>query len=103
MVRTILDVRTPWDVSDMNDSVSMFVSSTAIYDLTHRRRFSAQAKVLDELGMKCTRRPDGSVALRQEELDRFTLSCPRATMKKRQDWRPSLSVLDKAGSTDRYG
>lgn len=66
----------------------MFASNKAIYDFTHKTRYSAQARVLEQLGMHFTRRPDGSIALRKEELDRLTLSRPASRMKSKRAWRP---------------
>ena len=74
----------------------MFATQHAIYEFTHKKRPSAQARVLDSFGLKFTRRPDGTIALRQEELDAHTLSRP-AQAKAKRDWRPDVSVLDKAG------
>lgn len=76
--------------------MTMWVSHEELVGFTHKQRYSAQAKVLDVEGLKYTRRPDGSIALRQEELDAHTLSRVHKAKAKR-DWRPDLSVLDKIG------
>lgn len=79
----------------------MFVTPETLFDLTHKVRHSAQARALEELypGIKFTRRGDGSIALRQEELDRYTLSSggQAGKAKAKRDWRPGLSVLHKVG------
>ena len=54
----------------------MFVTETDVQNFTGKKRPSAQARFLERLGMKFTRRLDGSIALRQEELDRHTLTKP---------------------------
>jgi hypothetical protein len=43
---------------------------------TGLQRPAAQARFLEKLGMKFVRRPDGSVALRQAELDANTMLKP---------------------------
>jgi hypothetical protein len=72
----------------------MFATPDAIYELTHKKRPSAQAKVLESFGLKFIRRPDGSIALRQDEIDAHTLS-GYGKQKQKRNWRPDLSVLDK--------
>lgn len=74
----------------------MFVTESVIAELTGKERYSAQARFLDARGYKYETRDDGSIALRQDELDAHTLSNPGKAKGKR-DWRPSLTVLDKAG------
>lgn len=54
----------------------MFVSSEQLEALTGRSRPSAQARFLDRWDIKYIERPDGTIVLRQEELDRHTLSKP---------------------------
>jgi hypothetical protein len=55
----------------------MFVSKPDLEMLTGKFRYAAQARVLDSLGLKYTRREDGSVALRQAELNAHSLTAPR--------------------------
>jgi hypothetical protein len=61
----------------------VFVTETDVQSFTGKKRSSAQARCLERLGMKFTRRLDGSIALRQEELDRHTLTRP-AELKQRR-------------------
>jgi len=61
----------------------MFLSNEDVVALTGRKRPSAQARFLHSLGMKFMRRLDGSIALRQEELDRHTLTKPREVKQRR--------------------
>jgi hypothetical protein len=75
----------------------MLVSKQDIENLTGKVRYSAQAKWLREHGYKIDQRDDGSVILLVDELQSQLLSSPSRTTKKKRDWRPSLSVLDKAG------
>lgn len=76
--------------------MTQFVSHEDLAEFTHKARHSAQARVLDAYGLKYTRRPDGSVALRQEELDAHTLT-RTAKAKAKRDWRPDLSVIERTG------
>lgn len=76
--------------------MSLFVSCEDIAAFTNKARYSAQARVLDGFGIRYTRRPDGSIALRQEELDAHTLTRTQKAKAKR-DWRPDLSVIDRPG------
>lgn len=78
----------------------MWATPEAIYGATHKTRYSAQARALEELypGIKFTRRSDGSISLRQEELDAYTLTAGAPNKAKaKRNWRPDLSVLDKVG------
>lgn len=52
----------------------MFVSAEQLESFTGKRRPSAQARFLDRCDMKYIERADGTIALRQEELDRHTLT-----------------------------
>lgn len=54
----------------------MFVSPEDLEAFTGLQRPAAQARFLQTLGMKFVRRPDGTVALRQAELDAHTISKP---------------------------
>jgi len=76
---------------------AMFASANAIYEFTHKSRYSAQARVLRSLGLKFTQRPDGSIALRQEELDAHTLSKAAVASKAKRQWRMDLSHLNGNG------
>ena len=69
----------------------MFVAAEELREFTGRKRPSAQARFLSERGLKFTRRPDGLIALRQEELDSYTLS--RTKVPKRH-WEPDFSPLN---------
>ena len=53
----------------------MYVTPEQLVETTHKKRPSAQARYLRAhyKGIVLTIRDDGTVALRQEELDRFTL------------------------------
>jgi len=52
----------------------MFVGAEHLIAFTGKRRPSAQARFLDRCDMRYIARADGTIALRQEELDRHTLS-----------------------------
>ena len=54
----------------------MFVSTADLEAFTGLSQPSAQARFLDKLGICYVRRQDGSIALRQAELDAHTLSRP---------------------------
>lgn len=73
----------------------MFVPTDVIEHFTGLKRPSAQKRFLDQLGIKCTERADGSLAVRQEELDAHTLSKPMRTDKRRRTL--DLSLLSRAG------
>lgn len=78
----------------------MFLTAEQLQQLTEKTRYSAQAKALEEMypGIKFTRRGDGSIVLRREELDRYTLTGGQlGRAKAKRNWRPDLSVLDKVG------
>lgn len=75
----------------------MLVSTQEIEKLTGKTRYSAQAKWLREHGYKCDQRDDGSVILLVEEVQGKLLSKPPKAGKQKRDWRPDLSVLDRAG------
>lgn len=76
--------------------MTMWVSHEELVGFTHLKRYSAQARVLDHHGIKHTRRPDGSIALRREELDAHTLTAPNKAKAKRE-WRPDLSAVGDIG------
>jgi len=77
-----------------SDNTALFVSVEVLEQFTGRRRASAQARFLAQLGLKFTQRFDGTIALRREELDAYTLTLgPKA----RPAWKPDLSALDRAG------
>jgi hypothetical protein len=69
----------------------MFVPEIDVQKFTGMKRPGAQARFLAKIGMKFLRRVDGSIALRQEELDAYTLS--HAKRSKRQ-WEPDLSAVN---------
>ena len=75
-----------------SDNAALFVSAEVLVQLTGRKRASAQARFLAQLGLRFTQRWDGTIALRREELDAYTLS--RRT-KVKPAWEPDLSVLDE--------
>jgi hypothetical protein len=54
----------------------MFVRAADLEMFTGLKRPRAQARFLEERGIKFVRRNDGSIALRLLELDRHTLSKP---------------------------
>jgi hypothetical protein len=73
-----------------------FVSGATLEQLTGKKRPSAQARWLGRYRYKFERRADrnGTIALRQEELDRHTLSKPAQPEK---PWRVDMSQFAKAG------
>jgi hypothetical protein len=75
----------------------MFVSTQEIERMTGKVRYSAQAKWLREHGYKIDQRDDGSIILLVDEVQYKLLTKPPNTGKQKRDWRPDLSVLDKAG------
>jgi hypothetical protein len=74
----------------------MFVTQEALKELTDKERPSAQARFLRARFPKILFifRDDGSIALRQEELDRWTLTKPPEVKRRRA---LDLSLLKKAG------
>lgn len=72
----------------------MFVEPEQLVKFTKKERYAAQARFLDARGIRYTRRDDGSIALRTDELDRHTLSKPAVAAR-----RPTLdlSLLRKSG------
>jgi hypothetical protein len=76
-----------------SDSAALFVSVEALEQFTGKKRASAQARFLAQLGLKFTQRLDGTIALRREELDAYTLSRRIAA---KPVWQPDLSALDEA-------
>lgn len=72
----------------------MFVPAETLEDFTGLKRPSAQKRFLDGLGIKSTERADGSLAVRQEELDAHTLSRPSKDTKRRRTL--DLSLLSRA-------
>lgn len=77
--------------------MTMFVSAEQIREMTGKTRYSAQAKWLRDRGYKIDQRDDGSVILLQEEVTSRLLTGAAIKGKPKKDWRPALSVLDKAG------
>ena len=75
------------------ESAALFVSGDVVAQFTGMKRASGQARFLAQLGLKFTQRFDGTIALRREELDAYTLT--QGTRAKRT-WEPDLSVLDEA-------
>jgi len=75
------------------DNSVLFVSTGVLEQFTGRKRATAQARFLAQLGLKFTQRCDGTIALRREELDAYTLS---RNTKVKAVWEPDLSVLDEA-------
>jgi hypothetical protein len=73
-----------------------FVSADVIEQLTGKRRPSAQARWLARYRYKFERRADRNhtIALRQEELDRHTLS---QSIQAETPWRVDLSQFAKTG------
>ncbi len=76
-----------------SDNATLFVSAEALQQFTGKKRASAQARFLAQLGLKFTQRLDGTIALRREELDACTLTRRVAT---KPLWQPDLSALDEA-------
>jgi hypothetical protein len=76
----------------------MFVGTDVLEQLTGKKRPSAQARFLLARFPKIIFlfRGDGTIALRQEELDRYTLSGSVAPTKLKKEWRLDLSQFDKA-------
>lgn len=72
----------------------MFVSTDQIESFTGKKRHSAQARFLAARSIRFTERDDGSIALRQEELDRHTLSRPPEVKRRRT---LDLAYLRRAG------
>lgn len=72
----------------------MFVTAEQLVEFTHKQRSSAQARFLAARGIVFTTRDDGTIALRQEELDRHTLSAPAGPKRRRA---LDLSTLRRAG------
>ncbi len=72
----------------------MFVNPEQLEVFTGKKRPSAQARFLDRWNMKYIERGDGSIALRQEELDRHTLT-KKTEVKLRRTL--DLSLLRKTG------
>lgn len=77
-----------------SDNAALFVSVEVLEHFTGRKRASAQARFLAQLGLKFAQRFDGTIALRQEELDAHTLT---RRIKAKPVWQPDLSALDEAG------
>lgn len=69
----------------------MFVSQEEVEAFTGKKRYSAQARWLAEHHIAFMQRDDGSIILRQDELDRHTLS--RADKKPAKDWRRNFSAI----------
>ncbi len=72
----------------------MFVSPEQLEVFTGKKRPSAQARFLDRWNMKYIERGDGTIALRQEELDRHTLT-KKTDVKLRRTL--DLSLLRRTG------
>jgi hypothetical protein len=72
----------------------MFVSPEQLEVFTGKKRPSAQARFLDRWNMKYIERGDGTIALRQEELDRHTLT-KKTEVKLRRTL--DLSLLRRTG------
>ena len=68
----------------------MFVSDADLKAFTGLKRPAAQARFLDKLGIRYVCRPDGSIALRQAELDAHTLSRPALSPPPVQKREPRL-------------
>ncbi len=61
----------------------MFISAEELEALTGKSRPSAQARFLDRWNIRYIERADGTIVLRQEELDRHTLARPSETKQRR--------------------
>jgi len=72
----------------------MFVSAEHLELFTGKRRPSAQARFLDRWDIRYIERADGTIALRQEELDRHTLTKVSEVKRRRS---LDLSLLRGAG------
>jgi hypothetical protein len=73
----------------------VFVPPEALEELTGLKRPTAQKRFLDAVGIKNIERLDGSLAVRQEELDAHTLSRSPKNRKVRRTL--DLSVLSRTG------
>lgn len=73
----------------------MWVPPEELAAFTGKKRPSAQKRFLDGLGIKAIERDDGSLAVRQEELDAHTLSHPPKPGKRRRTL--DLAMLSRAG------
>ncbi len=73
----------------------MFVPPEALKEFTGLKRPSAQKRFLDAVGIKNIERLNGSLAVRQEELDAHTLS--RSPKDRKQRRTLDLSVLSRTG------
>jgi Domain of unknown function (DUF4224) len=73
----------------------MFLTPESIAELTGYVRPSAQARWLSTRRYKFERRADGSITLRQAELDAHTVSKPGLSLKKA--WEQDLSALKELG------
>ncbi len=73
----------------------MFVPPEALQEFTGLKRPTAQKRFLDAVGIKNIERLDGSLAVRQEELDAHTLSGSPKNRKVRRTL--DLSVLSRTG------
>lgn len=72
----------------------MFISAEQLEAFTGKKRPSAQARFLDRWDITYIERADGTIALRQEELDRHTLTkLPDVKRRRALD----LSLLRRTG------
>lgn len=71
----------------------MFVSAEDLIAFTGLKRSSAQARFLAKHHIKFMLRLDGSIALRQEELDRHTLSEPTGASKVAPEWHHEPNLV----------
>jgi hypothetical protein len=68
----------------------MFVTAKELEALTGKSRPSAQARFLDRWNIRYIARADGTLVLRQEELDRHTLDKAAPSTKQRRTLDLSL-------------
>lgn len=73
--------------------MTQFVNQEDIEAFTGKKRYSAQARWLAEHHVAFIQHDDGSIALRQDEMDRHTLS-KHDIKKPAKDWRRNFSILD---------
>jgi hypothetical protein len=76
--------------------MTQFVSQEDVEAFTGKKRYSAQARWLADRRIAFMQHDDGSIVLRQDEMDRHTLSKPDSK-KPVKDWRRNLAELDSVG------
>ena len=74
----------------------MFLTKQELIGLTGLKQSAAQARFLANMGLRYTLRADGTVALRYQEVDAYTLSAGTSKAKARRSWEPDFSQLPPA-------